>query len=97
MTGNVENSSRIPTTNVSDTEQATTIAPGNETSLDGQLVCSEGFYFDENGTNLCRPTCGEFFPASLSAQIIQRTALAISFITSVLMFILALTVQREVL
>ena len=96
MTGNVENSSPISTTNVSDTEQAT-IAPGNETSLDGQLVCSEGFYFDENGTNLCRPTCGEFFAPSLSAQIIQRTAVTISFITSVLMFILALTVQREVL
>jgi hypothetical protein len=61
-----------------------------------QIVCSEGFYF-ENVTNLCRPTCGEVFVASIGVQVVERTAISISFVASVVVFVLALTVQREML
>ena len=70
------------------------IDSGNQTD---QLICSEGFYFDVNATNLCRPTCGEFFPVGFASLIIIRSAVSISFVASVVMFILALTIQREVM
>ena len=71
-----------------------TTTPRNQTR--GEiLMCSDGFFFDENVTNLCRPTCGEFNPTSIGIQIVHRGAISISFIASVLMFILALAVQRE--
>jgi hypothetical protein len=61
-----------------------------------QIVCSDGFYFD-NVTNLCRPTCGEVLVVPIGVQVVERTAISISFVSSVVVFILALTVQRDVL
>ena len=60
-----------------------------------RLVCSEGFFFDENATQLCRPICGEFNRLPLSVQIVEQMCVCICFIGSIMLFIMALTVQRE--
>ena len=57
--------------------------------------CSEWFYFDENGTEFCRPICGEISPKSLGLQIVEKAAVCMGFVACVIMFILALTVQRK--
>ena len=60
-----------------------------------QFICSEGFFFDENETRLCRPICGEINPKHIGLQVLENVAICVCFIASVLMFILALTVQRD--
>ena len=75
----------------------TNITPtANQTSPGDKLVCSDGFFFDENVTNFCKPTCGELNLQPIGVMV-QRGAVSISFIASILMFILALTVERETL
>ena len=61
------------------------------------LMCSEGFYYDQNGTGFCRPKCGIFGYKKLGIVIPERIALCISLIASVIMFILALTYQKSTL
>lgn len=64
-------------------------------SYGNQLVCSDGFYFDEDETRLCRPICGEINPKHIGLQILENASICICFIASVLMFILALSVQKD--
>ncbi len=61
------------------------------------FVCSEGFFYDQNGTGFCRPKCGEFGYKQLGIVIPERIAMCISLIASVIVFILALTYQRSTL
>ena len=69
---------------------------GNQSSGDDiQLDCIESFYFDENVTRLCRPICGEFSPVPLAVTIVEDILTIMSFIATIVMFILALTVQRD--
>ncbi len=68
----------------------------NTTSLN-MLVCSEGFYFDENGTDVCRPRCGEFLHEPLAVIISEVTATCVGLISSVTLIVLALTLQRDTL
>ena len=66
-------------------------------SSDQPLVCSEGFFYDQNGTGLCRPECGQFEHASSGLVILERVSICIGLTVSVVMFFLALTLQRKTL
>ena len=59
------------------------------------LVCSDGFFYDQNGTGLCRPECGAFRRVPLSRIIIEILAIVASFLGSIAMFLITLTVQRK--
>lgn len=65
--------------------------------LNQSRECSEGFYFDEDvlGTNTCRPECGEFLRTPLVRQFFERFSIVVGIIGSVLVFLIAATVQRE--
>lgn len=67
--------------------------PGHSSQL--AYECSEGFFFDENGTRLCRPICGEINPKHIALQVLENASVCACFVASVLMFALALTVQRD--
>ena len=70
---------------------------GDEFASDDLLVCSEGFFFDENVTNLCRPVCGEFNPTPYGVEILEKISVCIGFLASVILIVLALTVQKKTL
>ena len=72
---------------------ATTLQPFS--SDDEPLMCSEGFFFDQNGTGFCRPECGEFRRTPLNLVIIERVFVSTSLVASVIMFIMASTFQRK--
>ena len=59
--------------------------------------CLEDFYFDTNGSELCRPICGEYdpTPSSLHLIVISRASFILGVIASVLLFLIALIVQRD--
>jgi hypothetical protein len=57
--------------------------------------CSDGFFLDKNATNLCRPLCGEFRRTRFGVQVLENTAICVCLVASVIMLILALTVQRD--
>ena len=57
--------------------------------------CSDGFFFDANVTNICRPICGGFSPTPLFLQILYKISIVVGIIAAVIVVILALTVQRE--
>ena len=61
------------------------------------VSCSEGFFYDQNGTGFCRPKCGEFGYKQLGIVVPEIIASCISLIASVIMFTLALTYQRSTL
>ena len=83
-------------TNTSDlNDQVMPPSTGNQSSGDAKLNCLKGFYFDENVTRLCRPICGEFNPTPLPIRIIEEAFIYMCFIGSIVMFIQALTVQRD--
>ncbi len=71
-----------------------TTSPGNQNDTLAKF-CSGGFFFDENVTNLCRPICGETNPLPLAIVITQRVSIIIGVIASLVVFILALTVQKK--
>ena len=81
--------------NISDINDQIIPSLGNQSSGDDILECAEGFFFDENRTELCRPTCGEFGTTPLSVQIVEDVCACICFIASIIVFIMALTVQRD--
>ena len=81
--------------NISDINDQIIPSLGNQSSGDDILECAEGFFFDENRTELCRPTCGEFGTTPLSVQIVEDVCVCICFIASIIVFIMALTVQRD--
>lgn len=58
-------------------------------------MCSEGFFFDKNVTNLCRPICGEFNPLVHAAVIFEIASLFVASIASVVVIVLALTARRK--
>ena len=63
----------------------------NTSSLD----CSDEFFYDENGTGLCRPLCGRLNQKPLGTKILRPVSACVGIISAVIVFILALTVQRE--
>ena len=58
------------------------------------LECSNGFFYDQNGTGLCRPECGKFRKTELGRLAIEGIAVGASLVASVMMFILACKFQR---
>lgn len=81
-------------------DQTSTIASpsqDNQSSISNRTQCSAGFEVDENGTNLCIPICGEFNPTSSVTvrNILEKVFTSLGFTSSVIIFVLALTVQRE--
>lgn len=66
-------------------------------SSDHPLECNEGFFYDVNGTGVCRPECGKFGHRSLGAVIIERASVCLGFLVAVAVWILALTIQRSTL
>lgn len=60
-------------------------------------TCSDGFYLDDgqNGTNTCRPDCGQFLKKPFVRQFFENTAICVSIIASITVFVLAVTVQRK--
>ena len=74
--------------------QTTISSPGQQRD---QLNCSKDFFYDENVTNFCRPICEQFTPIPLGAQVLEHAAIVTAFIFSIIMFILALTVHRDLL
>ena len=77
---------------ISETEGAGFVNSSNNT-----IVCADNFYHDENGTNLCRPICGEFDPSSLPAVVLLMVSIGICPVASIIMFIMALVFQRNTL
>ena len=69
------------------------ITPLNATS--NLPTCSDGFYHDENGTGLCRPLCGEYNPKPLVFKVVDFFAACVGITSSVTIFVLAFTIQRE--
>ena len=67
--------------------------PSNDQPSD----CREGFYFDLNETNSCRPECGEFMYSSLVSVIFSRLSYTLGLFASAAMLILALTLQKKIL
>lgn len=67
------------------------MTPGNQLQSSD---CSDGFFLDAD-INICRPTCGEFFPTPLVIQIIIDIFIVVCIIASVIVFILALTLLRK--
>ena len=59
------------------------------------LVCSDGFFYDQNGTGLCRPECGAFRRVTLSRRVVEILATVASLLGSIAMFLITFTVQRE--
>ena len=59
------------------------------------LVCSDGFFYDQNGTGLCRPECGAFRRVTLSRRVVEILATVASLLGSIAMFLIIFTVQRE--
>jgi hypothetical protein len=70
---------------------------GGGGSSSGDLVCSDGFFFDNVVTNSCTPSCEEFLPAPDHIIIIETICICIAVITAVWAMILTLTVQRTAL
>ncbi len=66
-------------------------------SSDEPLACSEGFYYDQNGTGLCRPECGQFERAKYGLVILERVTVCVGIVVAIAMCILALTLQRNTL
>ena len=64
---------------------------GNVSSSGSSVECSEGF----NGTDVCRPVCGEANSRSFAAQIIEIVSASLGLIACVGMVLYALTVQRH--
>lgn len=64
---------------------------------DQPLTCPNGFFHDSNGTGICRPECGHFQSLSLFPLILERMSVCVGFIASVIMIVLALTLQRKTL
>ncbi len=60
-------------------------------------MCSEGYFFDANGTGLCRPECGQLQLAEIGLVIIVQVCGGIGLVTFVLMIVLAVTIQRKTL
>ena len=91
----IGNSSMTDTSDLNDQVMPST---GNQSfEEDIELDCLEGFFFDKNVSNLCRPICGEFNPTPLVVTIVEDVFIVACFIASIMMFILALTVQRKTL
>ena len=65
------------------------------TSNDQPLECNVGFYHDWNGTGLCRPECGAFRRVRFWRLVMEKLAVFSSFIGSVFMFVISLTIQRK--
>ena len=82
------NNTLIPSSNTTDGQ--------NASNSNDQLVCGEGFFFDENGTDSCRPTCGEFNPLPYSIVVTLRLFIAVCLAASVIMFVLVV-IQRKTL
>ena len=79
------------------TDDQVTMMETGDPGTEERLKCSKEFFFDENVTNLCRPTCGEFHQTKIGIQALENTTVCICFMASVTMFILALTLQRNTL
>lgn len=85
----------------------TFVSAVNDTSDDGQtsntsssnmdmfLDCTDGFFFDVNGTGTCLPECGDFNPRFQALVIIEQISLWAGLVASVVLLILASTIQRK--
>lgn len=73
----------------------TTLNSSERNTSNGNLVCSEDFFFDENRTGLCRPECGKFQQQSLAVQIIETLAICVGAISSIVLVVLTLTLHRD--
>ena len=70
----------------------------NNTMIDDEpLECPNGLFYDQNGTGICRPECGQFRRSSLVVEFFQILSVCTGFVASVIMFILAFTLQRKTL
>ena len=84
---------------VSDPLNGTT---GNDTSSGNGMVnvelflnCSDGFFFDENMTEICIPECGEFNPRYDAVVYIEEIAVFVGFVAAIILLILAFTFLRK--
>ncbi len=59
--------------------------------------CSEGFFYDHNGTEFCRPECAGFGRIKNGLVILERVAICIGLVSAVAMFVLALSIQKKTL
>jgi hypothetical protein len=85
------------------TENSSSLTPPTDEPVSNQSAptgtsrnCSEGFFFDENASGICRPICGEFsFNTVPQASLIfYKIGIIASAITTVVVIILSVTVQR---
>ena len=72
-----------------------TLTTNETTGNDSAIMCSEGFFYDQDNTRLCRPECGEFNKLPQFEIILQQVCTFIGFITAVIVLILAFTIQRD--
>ena len=80
--------------------QTAATSPDNQNSSNttlNELECSNGFYFDVNRSGLCLPECGEFSLIPLPVYILGCVIVVVCFISSMIMIIIALTIERHTL
>lgn len=85
--------SNSPTTTAPDDTECENVTIDG-TCNDNQSLCVEGSYLDVNDTGICRPTCGEFMKREIA---LKQIAFVLGFISCIMIFILALTIQRDAL
>ena len=85
--------------NTTDISNQSTASFVHENQSSINLECSDGFYFDENRTELCRPICREFIPIqSLDTwAILDKVSIIQAGVVCAAIFITAVTVKRHTL
>ena len=67
----------------------------NDSADNLPLECAENFFFNENGSAICVPICGEFSFIKREIRIFNKVVVSVCFIASVTMIVITLTIQRK--
>ena len=65
------------------------------TSSNMMLNCSEGFFFDGNGSGFCMPECGEFNSRPQAVVILEVISVWAGVLASAVFLALAFTTERK--
>lgn len=69
-----------------------------ETGVDSEIVCAEGFYLDNSSGPLCLPLCAYWLSSSrssVSVLVVEVISKVVSFVSSVIIFVLAFWLKRS--
>lgn len=80
--------------------QITTDLDRPEVGTNNTVTCAEGFYLDNSSSiSMCKPLCAYWLSTSrnLSTIVIQLISKAITIAASLIIFVLAFRLQRDIL